>query len=83
MIKAENKKSIRTIHVQKDTWVLELPDEICQSEGLAEGTLASLTIKDGAIRGSFISPTAEADSAAKRFIGKYSNFMREIQEIDS
>lgn len=84
MIRTENDNdSIRTVRVEKDTWVLELPDEICQSEGFAKGTLASLTIKNGAIRGSFISPTDEAQTSAKRFIGKYGDFMKEIQDIDS
>ena len=29
----------------KDTWILELPAELCSREGFAEGTLASLTTK--------------------------------------
>lgn len=75
--------TIKTVKVEKDTWVLELPDEICAGEGFAKGTLASLTIKDGAIRGSFISPTAGARKSAERFVGKYGDFMKEIEEIDS
>jgi hypothetical protein len=84
MIKTKGKKNfLRTVKVEKDTWVLELPEEICAGEGFAKGTLASLTIKDGAIRGSFISPTAAAKRSAERFIGKYQDFMKEIEEIDS
>lgn len=75
--------TIKTVKVEKDTWVLELPDEICAGEGFAKGTLASLTIKDGAIRGSFISPTAGAWKSAERFVRKYGAFMKEIEEIDS
>lgn len=83
MIETSNKdRTIKTVSVEKDTWVLELPDEICASEGFASGTLASLTIKNGAIRGTFISPTVDAKRSAKRFIDKYGDFMKEIEEID-
>ena len=30
---------IKTVTVEKDTWVLELPAEICSREGFAEGHL--------------------------------------------
>ena len=83
MIKnAKNTDSLRTVSVEKNTWVLELPDEICTSEGFATGTLASLTFKNGAIRGTFISPTAQAKRSAERFIKKYGDFMKEIQDVD-
>lgn len=42
-----------------DTWIMRLPREICQREGLAEGTLVSMTVKDGGIRTKFVSPPAE------------------------
>ncbi len=74
--------SIKTIEVNKNTWILELPAEICKSEGFAEGTLASLTIKDGEIQGSFIRPSGEAKRSAKRFIKKYEGFMKEMEPID-
>lgn len=74
--------SIKTVSVEKDTWVLELPAEICSREGFTEGTLASLTIKDGAINGTFIHPTQEAKQSAERFINKYGDFMKEMEDID-
>ena len=73
---------IKTINVEKNTWVLELPAEICSREGFAEGTLASLTIKDGAITGTFIHPTEKAKESAERFVNKYEDFMKELEEID-
>lgn len=73
---------IKTISVEKDTWVLELPAEICSREGFAEGTLASLTVKDGAIKGTFIHPTNRAKESAERFINKYGDFMKEMEDID-
>ena len=73
---------LKTISIEKDTWILELPEELCSREGFAVGTLASLTVKDGAIQGSFIRPTENAKQSAERFIGKYGDFMKEIEEID-
>ncbi len=78
----EKNSRIKTVSVKKDTWILELPAEICSHEGFAEGTLASLTFKDGAINGSFIHPTQKAKESAERFINKYGDFMKEIEEVD-
>ncbi len=83
MIKTLEKTSeLKTVRIEKDTWILELPEELCAREGFAVGTLASLTVKDGAIQGSFIRPTAKAKQSAERFINKYGDFMKEIEEID-
>lgn len=78
----EESSELKTVKVEKDTWILELPEEICSREGLAAGTLASLTIKDGAIQGSFIRPTDKAKQSAERFINKYGDFMKEMNGID-
>ena len=82
MISSANNKDVRTVAVEKNTWILELPDELCAKEGFAPGTLASLTIKDGAILGTFIPRTDEARDAAKRYVGRYGDFMRDIADVD-
>ena len=83
MIKTSEKTDeLKTVKVEKDTWILELPEELCSREGLAKGTLASLTVKDGAIHGSFIRPSEESKKSAERFINKYRDFMKEMEEID-
>jgi len=81
-ITLEKANKLKTISVEKDTWILELPEELCSREGFAVGTLASLTVKDGAIQGSFIHPTKKAKQSAERFINKYGDFMKEIEDID-
>ncbi len=45
--------------ISTDTWIMRLPDELCDREGLAGGTLISMTIKDGGIQTKFISPPSE------------------------
>ena len=78
----EKTSELKTIKREKDTWILEVPNEICQKEGFAEGTLVSLTFKNSGIQTSYIHPTERAKQSAERFIGKYGDFMKEMQEID-
>ena len=81
--KTENKTGeLKTVSVEKDTWILELPAEICQKEGFAEGTLVSLTFKDSGIQTSYIHPSEKSKKSAERFVGKYADFMKERQEVD-
>lgn len=78
----EKTDEIKTIKFQKDTWVLEVPAEVCQKEGFAEGTLVSLTFKDGGIQTSYIHQTETAKKSAERFVGKYGEFMKEMELVD-
>lgn len=45
--------------VEKDTWIFELPPEVCQREGYAEGTMISLTFKNAGIQTSVIRPPSQ------------------------
>ena len=78
----EKTDELKTIKQDKDTWILEVPAEICRREGFAEGTLVSLTFKDSGIQTSYIHPSEKSKKSAERFIGKYGDFMKEMQEID-
>ena len=78
----EKTNKLKTIKQEKDTWILEVPAKICEKEGFAEGTLVSLTFKNSGIQTSFIHPSENAKKSAERFIGKYGDFMKEMQEID-
>jgi hypothetical protein len=68
---------LKPVRREKDTWILELPAETCQREGFAEGTMVSLTFKDGGILTSLIRPSEKSKESAKRFIEKYRDFMIE------
>ena len=78
----EEVAELKTVKREKNTWILEVPAEICQKEGFAEGTLVSLTFKNSGIITSYIHPSGKAKKSAERFIGKYSDLMKEMQEID-
>lgn len=83
MIETLNKTDeLKTAKKEKDTWILELPAEICRREGFADGTLVSVTFKDGGIQTSYVHPSEKSKKSAERFVAKYGDFMKEIQEID-
>lgn len=77
----EEATELKTISVEKDTWILEVPAAVCRREGFAEGTLVSLTFRDGGILTSYNHPSEKAKASAKRFINKYGDFMKEMEKI--
>lgn len=78
----EKTDELKIVKTEKDTWILELPAEICRREGFADGTLVSLTFKDSGIQTSYIHPSEKSKKSAERFIGKYGDFMKEMQDVD-
>ncbi len=72
MIETLEKEKLKTVSFAKDTWILEVPAEVCEREGLATGTLVSMTIKNSGIQAKFISPPA----------GKLLEIGRQILEED-
>ena len=73
---------MRTIQIVKNTWILEMPEEICRHEGLADGTLVSLTIKDNGIQAQFIRPPSEKlRDISKRLIEKNKLLYEELERI--
>jgi hypothetical protein len=66
---------------EKNTWIFKLPAEVCQREGFAEGTMISLTVKNGGIQTTIIPRTLEAKESAKRFSEKYGDFMKEMERV--
>ena len=78
----EKTDELKTVSLEKNTWILEVPVEVCRCEGFAEGTLISLTFKDNVILTSYIHLLQRQENQPKGFIGKYSEFMKEMEEID-
>ncbi len=66
----------------KDTWLLRLPKDICDKEGFADGTLVSLTIKDGGIQSTFIRPPREnLQEISRNILQKDRELNRRLKEI--
>ena len=80
--KIENKTDeLKTISVEKDTWILELPAEICRKEGFAEGTLVSLTFRNNSIQSSYIRPWAETESFLDRVAAEEKEYFEEMKRL--
>ncbi len=66
----------------EDTWLLRLPKDICDKEGFAEGTLVSLTVKDGGIQSTFIRPPREnLREISRNILQKDRELHRRLKEI--
>jgi hypothetical protein len=79
---AERANELKTVSVEKDTWILELPAELCQREGYEEGTMASLTFKDGAIQASFIRPPSKKlRDISQKLLKKNRKLYEELKRI--
>ena len=72
---------LKTIKFEKDTWILEVPAEVCRKEGFAEGTLISLTFKNSSIQGSYIRPSVETESFLDRVVEDEKDYFEEIKRI--
>lgn len=83
MIKTlEEVAELKTVKCEKDTWILEVPAEICRKEGFAEGTLVSLTFKNSGIKASFIKPPSrKLQDISKRLLKKTHKLYEELKQI--
>ena len=82
MIKTTKKKNeLKTVSVAKDTWILEVPPEVCRKEGFAEGTLVSLTLKNNSISGVYLKPSKEIDDFVSKVVEEESEYFEEMKRI--
>jgi hypothetical protein len=82
MIKTSKKTGeLKTVSVTKDTWVLEVPPEVCQKEGFADGTLISLTLKNDSISGVYLKPSKEIDDFVNRIVEEESEYFEEMKRL--
>ena len=82
MIKTPEKTDeLKTVSVTKDTWILEVPPEVCRQEGFAEGTMISLTLKNDSISGVYLKPSKEIDDFVQKVIEEESEYFEEMKRI--
>ncbi len=73
---------MRTVQIVKNTWILEMPHEICRHEGFADGTLVSLTIKDHGIQAQFIrAPSKKLQEISSELLEKNKELYKELERI--
>jgi hypothetical protein len=65
-----------------DSWTIEIPPEIIEAQGLAEGSLATFTIKDGRIEGEIIPPlSGKLKEVAGKILKKRKKLYEELRQI--
>ena len=80
MITASDKSNeLKTVSLEKDTWILEVPAEVCQREGFPAGTLISLTLKNDAILGEYIKPSKDIDDFVSQIAKEEGIFFEEMK----
>lgn len=72
---------LKTVSVEKDTWILEVPKEVCQREGFAEGTLVSLTLSNNSISAKYLKPKKEIDDFVDSVIDDEKEYFEEMKRL--
>jgi hypothetical protein len=72
---------LKTLTVEKDTWILEVPPEVCKKEGFADGTLISLTPKNDSISGVYLKPSKEIEDFVSNVVDEEREYFEEIKRI--
>lgn len=79
--KVETEQKSKSGGIEKDTWILKLPSEVCRREGFAEGTMISLTMRNARVQTSIIRPSVEIDDFVNRIINEEKEYFEEIKLI--
>lgn len=77
----ENTEQFKTVSVKKDTWILEVPNEVCENEGFPEGTMVSLTLKNDSISGVYLKSSKEIDDFVSKVIEEESEYFEEMKRV--
>jgi hypothetical protein len=65
-----------------DSWTVEIPQEIIEAQGLAEGSLAHFTVKNGKIEGEIIPPlSGKLKEVAEKILKKRRRLYEELKRI--
>jgi hypothetical protein len=72
---------LKTLAVQKDTWILEVPPEVCKNEGFADGTLISLTLKNDSISGVYLKPSQEIEDFVGKIVEEEREYFEEMKRL--
>ena len=78
---SDESNEIKTVSFEKDTWILEVPAEVCEREGFPVGTLVSLTLKNDAVLGEYIKPSADVDDFVNRIVKEDAEFFEEMKRV--
>ncbi len=82
ILQLEREKAVKSPDSpSRDTWILELPPETCESEGFPNGTLVSMTIRDGGIQTVIIEPSKEINDFVERVVTEEREYFEEMKRL--
>ncbi len=67
--------------VSVDTWVMSVPDEVCDREGLVQGTLVSMTINGGILTEVIPPPSEKLKEAGRKILNKDRELHERLRSI--
>ncbi|HEX8263894.1 MAG TPA: hypothetical protein VF596_00615 [Pyrinomonadaceae bacterium] len=72
----------KTIQPKWDSWVVEIPKEIIEAQGLADDSSVVLTVKDGKIEAEVLTPLSdELKTIAEKILKKRRKVFEELKRI--
>lgn len=77
----EKTDELKTVSVKKDTWILEVPKEVCENEGFPEGTMISLTLKNDSISAAYLKPSKEIDDFLSKVVEEEREYFEEMKRL--
>jgi hypothetical protein len=64
-----------------DSWVVEVPKEIVEAQGLNEGALVSLTYRNGQVEAEIINPSSELKEISQRILEENRELYEELKRL--
>ena len=71
----------QTAEPKWDSWAVEIPPAIIEAQGLAKGSLAVLTVRDGKIEGEITFSSPELTTISKRILEKRREAYEELKRL--
>lgn len=64
-----------------DSWTIEIPQEIIEAQGLPEGSLVTLTYREGTIESEMIIPSYKLKEISQRILEKNRQVYEELKRL--
>ncbi len=75
-------EEIKTVQPKWDSWTVEIPQPIIEAQDLEEGSLVTLTYRDGKIESEILSPlSGELKEVAEKILKKRRRLYEELKRI--
>ncbi|MBS1797179.1 MAG: hypothetical protein JSS81_25350 [Acidobacteria bacterium] len=80
-IEQAESEEIEAAEPKWDSWTVEIPSEIIQAQGLANGTLVTLTYNAGKIESEIITPSLKLSDISNRILEKRREVHEELKRL--